>query len=590
MYQFGKSENNERKSTMKKIISAILSLTMILALVAAMGISVSAADLYESAKDGDVLYEVNFKGDDTYSPSVFYSAVENVMDVVVSDDGKSMTATYDAAAAKGRTFFGGTIKGLTYGADKQYTITMKMAVGTYYNDSGALASGNGGVYINMTKNTDAQFFADNGYNYTLVGYYGCPNIRHTFSYGAGNKTTSALMSSSAAYFTTNLATLDAEGFVDLTFVVDGMNVKIFINNVYIDECNAFTEGMVETAGNLGFTTYLYNEGSTITIKDAKIYKGNTIVTNPTYPDYYNAGEPVADYDAAKTGDVLFTADFSRNDVVFAPRFVSSNASKMTLTFDPNDKGYIKFKHDGTDGAVYYGATVTGLEIDSETRYTTEWKVKSGSGNSGLCFAVPTGLPFNQSLNIYGVFNVGKKFASQHGGTKITNSVLEADRIGSDGYVKIDDIGIDADGYATLRVEMYGYTATVFYQSADGQWIKYNEFDVTNTTKIDGSATYPHDTGFQMCVGFYLYNKNMSAEYKDIKIYKGLVVSDPEGKLDPVETTAPETTEPAPETTEPAPETTEPPVSGDTGDSFVVFAAIAVVSVIGVAVVAKKREN
>jgi hypothetical protein len=47
---------------------------------------------------------------------------------------------------------------------------------------------------------------------------------------------------------------------------------------------------------------------------------------------------------------------------------------------------------------------------------------------------------------------------------------------------------------------------------------------------------------------------------------------------------------APETTEPAPETTEPPVSGETGDSFVVFAAIAAISVLGVAVVAKRREN
>ena len=43
-------------------------------------------------------------------------------------------------------------------------------------------------------------------------------------------------------------------------------------------------------------------------------------------------------------------------------------------------------------------------------------------------------------------------------------------------------------------------------------------------------------------------------------------------------------------TEPAPETTEPKESGATGDSFVVFAAIAAISVLGVAVVAKRREN
>jgi len=54
--------------------------------------------------------------------------------------------------------------------------------------------------------------------------------------------------------------------------------------------------------------------------------------------------------------------------------------------------------------------------------------------------------------------------------------------------------------------------------------------------------------------------------------------------------APETTEPAPEPTEPAPETTEPGSSTPTGDSALIFAVIAVISVLGVAVVAKKREN
>ena len=47
---------------------------------------------------------------------------------------------------------------------------------------------------------------------------------------------------------------------------------------------------------------------------------------------------------------------------------------------------------------------------------------------------------------------------------------------------------------------------------------------------------------------------------------------------------------APETTEPAPETTEPTETPTTGDSFVIFAVIAAISVLGVAVVAKRREN
>ncbi len=46
----------------------------------------------------------------------------------------------------------------------------------------------------------------------------------------------------------------------------------------------------------------------------------------------------------------------------------------------------------------------------------------------------------------------------------------------------------------------------------------------------------------------------------------------------------------PETTEPAPETTEPVAPPTTGDSTLVFAAIAVISLVGVAVVSKRKEN
>ena len=58
------------------------------------------------------------------------------------------------------------------------------------------------------------------------------------------------------------------------------------------------------------------------------------------------------------------------------------------------------------------------------------------------------------------------------------------------------------------------------------------------------------------------------------------------------TAAPEETTSAPveDTTAAAPETTEPPVSGETGDTAVIFAAIAIIALAGVAVVAKKKEN
>jgi len=118
--------------------------------------------------------------------------------------------------------------------------------------------------------------------------------------------------------------------------------------------------------------------------------------------------------------------------------------------------------------------------------------------------------------------------------------------------------------------MHGYQATIYYLNTEGKWVSYNVIDMTNTTKATDGTPYPHESGFQVCVGFYLHNKSLVAEYKDINVYKGLLISDPEGKLDPV------VTEPA----EPVP----------TGDSALIFAVVAVISLCGVAVVAKRREN
>ena len=547
---------------MKKILSAILSLTMILALVAAMGITASA-------KDGDVLYEVNFKGDDKYAPANFCVLKgDGTLATTVSDDGKSATVTY-AGTAAGRAFWGGTIKGLTYGEGKNYTFSMKMAV-AYTDTDGKLASGNAGVFINMPTNTEAQYLLDLGYK-SLVGYYGCPNIRHVMSYGAGGKAIGSIFYGDA-YVTDAkyLSAVDAEGFVDIDFVVTGANVKVFINNVYIDEYDAFNTGLLEVAPNFGLSAYLYNPGAAITIKDAVVYEGNT-VKNPTYPDYYVEGASVTGYDKAKTGDVLFTPDFSRKDTGFSARFLAANGEKFNITLDPADKDYIKIEQDGSaEKGTYFGSVVNGLEINPETRYTTEWKVKTGAKNTGFCFAVPTLHPFNNSFNVYGNFQTGS-FATEHGSTKITNINTPGKE-----YVPVEDLGHDADGYATFRVEMHGYQATIYYLNTEGKWISYNVIDMTNTTKAtDTNTTYPHESGFQLCIGFYLHNKNLVAEYKDINIYKGLLITDPEGKLDPV-ITEPEVTEPA----DPVP----------TGDSALIFAVVALISVLGIATVAKRREN
>ena len=557
---------------MKKILSAILALTMILALVAAMGITASAADLYDSAKDGDVLYSINFKGDDVFTPTAFRVVEEGALDVQVSDDGSSFTASY-LVATGAHAFWGGQIKGLTYGPNKTYTISMKVAIPTYIDETGAEKDKNAGVFVNFPTNTDPADVTDIGFR-TLFGYYGTPHRQNSLSHAAGTKISGRYVSN-YDYTKTNLPTLDSEGFVDLDIVVSGKTMTVYLNDVYYDEADVLVADLAEEGTNLGFSTYLYNQFAKITVKDAKIYKGNT-VTNPTYPDYYQGttGEFVTNYESAKTGDLLFTPDFGRSDAGFRPR-VQRASDKYNIT---TDKGYIKFENTGANSACWYGGFVYGLDVTADTRYTYDWKVKSNNQNSGLAFAAPASDLISNGYNIYGKFSTGS-ICTEYSSNKIVN----VNTPGKD-YVNVSDMAVDADGYASMRVEMYGYKATVYYLNTAGEWVNYNEFDMRETQKFDGSATYIAPYGLQLCVGFYVYNKNMSAEYKDINIYKGLLITDPEGKLDPV------ITEPAPETTAPAPETTAPTEGPKTGDSFVIFAVIAAISVLGVAVVAKRREN
>ncbi len=539
---------------MKKIFSMILALTMILAIVSAMGISVSAAS-------GDVLYSVNFKGDDKFAPVKFDCAQgDEAIEVVPSDDGKSVTATY-ISGTKAKAFWGGAFKGLTYGAGKQYTISMKVAVG--YSNAEKTASGNAGVYINMPANTDLEYLKSGG-STTVFGYYGCPTIRNVLSYGAGNKAAGYYISRNE-YITDVLFDVDEAGFVDMTFVVDGANVKLFINGIYFDEADAFINDTMQ----VGFALYLYNTGASVTVKDAVVKEGIILPANASYPEYYKAAAPLTNYEAARTGDVLYAADFANVNAPFNHMFKGDHVEKYTVTTDPANPNYIKFELGDKDSGTYYGSAVQGLFITEDTRYTTEWKVKSGNKNTGFCFAMPIGTGFTESYNIYGNFSAEKmSFATEHGSTKIEN----VNTPGKD-YVGVTDLGYDADGYATFRVEMDGYIATVYYLNNEGKWISYNVINMAESYKYDRKATYVHDQGLAVVLGFYLHNNKLVAEYKDMVVYKGLTVSDPEGLRDPV--------------------ITEPPVdepSKPTGDSAWIYVVIAAVAVIGTAVVSKKREN
>jgi hypothetical protein len=119
----------------------------------------------------------------------------------------------------------------------------------------------------------------------------------------------------------------------------------------------------------------------------------------------------------------------------------------------------------------------------------------------------------------------------------------------------------------MAVTVEGYTWHVYYKGTNGEWILFE----TYAAKETDFQVAPY-----VACGTYIYWETASYSMKDVALYKG-TLTDIANYVPPVET-------------EPAPETTEPGTSTPTGDSFVAFAAIAAVATLGVAVVAKKREN
>lgn len=132
---------------------------------------------------------------------------------------------------------------------------------------------------------------------------------------------------------------------------------------------------------------------------------------------------------------------------------------------------------------------------------------------------------------------------------------------------------------TYHITMYGADKTAITNVNTPYFVQYDDLG-------DGKAilayTMPHDVEYvRVVVSTALYD----AAKQLVTVNQPFDAEGYNNYFNP-----PETTEPAPETTEPAPETTEPVVGPTTGDSALVFAAIAIISLIGVAVVAKRREN
>lgn len=549
---------------------------MLLSIMATACVPAFAADAYASAKNGDLLAELKFgQTSGIYQSAFLYSNATNedgsatLPTVTVSDDGKTAKIDFNPTKATGAMFYGAPIDGFTIGEGKQYTFTFKASFPGNPKDDGTINYTNAGMYANYPNTSDVAAIKSSDYK-LFVGYYGTPNVRHKISAGHGSNMKGKYINNCKDYATVNLQTPDADGFFDMAFEIDGDVFRIFINGMFIEE-GVYNEAHFKNANRLGFTVYLFNKLSSTTIKDVKLYKGNTVGASAQYPDYYKnpTNQLLKEYDDAKYGDLLYSPDFTATSGVWS----LADASGSTRDFFDitTTKNSITFKNKGTAKGKHLGAAINGLTIYSDTEYTFSFKVMNDdNGNLGIGFAASNVLAANSfAYNLYGDFTfLNPSAVTQHCASKLSSSERATTSYTSIPCKK------DADGFASIKIEMDGYKATVYYLAEDDTWAKFDSFDMTNVD-YDSSGTKHANAaqGLSVACTFYVHNANASGTVKDIEIFRGLLVSEePPAEEPPVTPEVPET-----------PDTPAVP----TGDSTLALFAV-IVATLGTAVVIGKK--
>ena len=602
------------KIAMKKISALLLVLVMVLSILSTSIVVTSAAGnqllkSYESAADGDLLYEVKFgETEGVYQSAYFAAGNKNdpsAFNPTFSADKREITIAYTPDKSR-RIYYGGAIEGLTLGEGKNYTITMKLKYDT--------ANSNAGVYFSYPNEfVESDLVLRTEYEH-LRGHYGTPDVRNCLQLG-GSKLTGKYISSCKRYITeTNGGAVyarDAEGWHTLALEVEGDVFRVYVNGILFDEGGLAAENL-NIAGKLGFSIYLYNSGTFIA-KDVNVYKGATmkaIAQKPAYavdtPENPNStNKLLSTYDAAKDGDLLYEAIFNATDGVYVPKVWDNNfasggdkpfATDPLMTYETSADGKsITFTNNGVDGSCWWGNIVKGLEVTKDTKYTFEYKSKNliGGKQVGIGWVTDPNQMLSECYNFYGRFSTVGDSSQAQVVIQRSSSKIAGELMGTTDYTPIFPLA-DADGFTSVKVELDGFMFSVYYEcmyEAGGtNWTLFEQYDMSTTLEFKDN---------NLCVLFYIYNGNTAATFKDVKIYKGLLAPKAAETTTPEVTTteAPKTTTPEVTTTEAPTTTTKAPTATTTaapkaegGCGSVVVGGIAVVAIVTLAGVAVSKKH
>lgn len=536
---------------MKRTLSFILSVVMVATLALTLFVGVGAA------KDGDVLWEANFKGDSKFAPAVVAST-DTTKDAPVtpSADGKSLNVALDGGD-KGSFAWGGAIDGLKVTADTAYTIDVVFK---------AVGDDNSGITF-LTGNPADPFNA--GWH-TLYG-----KTTSTFCLNRSG-------TSSAGFFWTNFSHAnDAEGYATFRVEIYGYTVRVAAlqaDGTYkFYTIYSIAPAERETA-NIACGMFAYtnaNKTATLDIKSFKVTQGcvdtpKYIAENVENAAYKTEGLFPA-YTAAKNGDLVWSANF-KGDANFAPAATGSSDKRANTKAEASADGKaltITGSAVGTtdstnQGAYFYASPVKGLAIRANTEYTIEFKMKNEANYGGVIYYCSEDAVPATYTHFYGGLYAGEdgsiKNRSWTIGEGSNTSAYVASGAFTNKYVDLPEDTVLTDGYFDVKIELDGYLATVYYKTAEG----YKEL----------GKYYVDDLDATIACGYYNYQDYAIGYLKDFNVYKGLTVSNDYSKVDPDPT--------------PTPTPTPNPGTGDNTAIAMVLAVISITSLGAVAVAKKAR--
>lgn len=289
---------------MKKIIVVALVAAMLLAcLVPVSALSTTANGVtvkdYDSAAEGELLYEFNFAGDAVFQPKSMSSKQAECYNYVPSDDGKSITvtATDKCPESGAHAFWGGIISTLKCDRTTTYSLVYKVKANGVNGKNNRLGIG---AWFNnkMMGSLLHQYGQHNSVNYEGGEEYVIGTILHV----------SSTKTADYVDWTTLGEYEEQDGFVTLMVEYNGPKdvFKGFVLAKGTDgtkaehwlEVQSWKMGAKNNIPDgIGFGLYAQYDVVDTTVKDAKLYKGIIYEV----PEETDESEPVVD--TAGEGDV-----------------------------------------------------------------------------------------------------------------------------------------------------------------------------------------------------------------------------------------------------------------------------------------------